>query len=156
MMDSVWKPSVETVLSTFSGLCQMTWNVKRHEMSFDMKCQKTWQMAFTQSPSLSNNPKIPTYYLIFAENTNSGSVDGEQAQLWKEPSNWEDKIHKTNSYNNPRIYTPFMSPPKTSKLANWLQAFLLLTQACEVWSRCGWIICSRRPAAEVAARETGG
>ena len=24
------------------------------------------QMAFTQSPSLSNNPKIPTYYLIFA------------------------------------------------------------------------------------------
>ena len=23
-------------------------------------------MAFTQSPSLSNNPKIPTYYLIFA------------------------------------------------------------------------------------------
>ena len=25
------------------------------------------QMAFTQSPSLSNNPKIPTYYLIFAD-----------------------------------------------------------------------------------------
>ena len=24
------------------------------------------QMAFTQSSSLSNNPKIPTYYLIFA------------------------------------------------------------------------------------------
>ena len=23
-------------------------------------------MAFTQSPSVSNNPKIPTYYLIFA------------------------------------------------------------------------------------------
>ena len=28
------------------------------------------QMAFTQSPSLSNNPKIPTYYLIFAEMLN--------------------------------------------------------------------------------------
>ena len=28
------------------------------------------QMAFTQSPSLSNNPKIPTYYLIFAEMSN--------------------------------------------------------------------------------------
>ena len=25
------------------------------------------QMAFTQSPSVSNNPKIPTNYLIFAE-----------------------------------------------------------------------------------------
>ena len=25
-------------------------------------------MAFIQSPSVSNNPKIPTYYLIFAVN----------------------------------------------------------------------------------------
>ena len=75
-MDFVWKSSVETVfgyITTFSGLFG-------HFMTFDISWHLTFhdhwrlkytevqsqQMAFTQSPSVSNNPKIPTYYLIFA------------------------------------------------------------------------------------------
>ena len=34
--------------------CQMTWNVKRHEMSNDMKCQKTWNIKWHE---MSNDMK---------------------------------------------------------------------------------------------------
>ena len=44
---------------------EITWQRKSHgKRNIEVKSQ---QMAFTQSPSVSNNPKIPTYYLIFAE-----------------------------------------------------------------------------------------
>ena len=41
---------------------EITWQEKSQKYT-EVKSQ---QMAFTQSPSVSNNPKIPTYYLIFA------------------------------------------------------------------------------------------
>ena len=43
------------------------------------------QMAFTQSPSLSNNPKIPTYYLIFA-------VWFRQSERWGEKADSDFRI----------------------------------------------------------------
>merc|ERR550539_1371208 len=44
---------------------EITWQRKSHgKRNIEVKSQ---QIAFTQSPSVSNNPKIPTYYLIFAE-----------------------------------------------------------------------------------------
>ena len=54
-----------------------------------MKCKMTevqsQQMAFTQSPSLSNNPKIPTYYLIFPVTNVHWRKDRE---LLYEAANW--------------------------------------------------------------------
>jgi len=52
---------------------EITGQKKSHGKGNHMEKEITWQekyteqMAFTQSPSVSNNPKIPTYYLIFAE-----------------------------------------------------------------------------------------
>ena len=48
----------------FKSMCHVScvidhWRLKYTEV-------QSQQMAFTQSSSLSNNPKIPTYYLIFA------------------------------------------------------------------------------------------
>ena len=52
---------------------EITGQKKSHGKGNHMEKEITWQekyteqMAFTQSPSVRNNPKIPTYYLIFAE-----------------------------------------------------------------------------------------
>ena len=48
------------LLVDFSDLsCDTHWRLKYTEV-------QSQQIAFTQSPPVSNNPKIPTYYLIFA------------------------------------------------------------------------------------------
>ena len=56
---------------------EVTWQEKYTEV-------KSQQMAFTQSPSVSNNPKIPTYYLIFAE----------MSDVMKCKMSWNVKCHE--------------------------------------------------------------
>jgi hypothetical protein len=41
-------------------------NIYKRPLKVEITEVQSQQMAFTQSLSVSNNPKIPTYYLIFA------------------------------------------------------------------------------------------
>ena len=49
---------------SMSTLMSMSMRLLKVRRNTEVQSQ---QMAFTESPSVSNNPKIPTNYLIFAE-----------------------------------------------------------------------------------------
>merc|ERR1712037_117852 len=61
---------------------EITWQEKSQKYT-EVKSQ---QMAFTQSPSVSNNPKIPTYYLIFAETSHDTRNPMTREITWQEKS----------------------------------------------------------------------
>ena len=80
--------------------CKRRVNIVRcHHWRLNYTEVQSQQMAFTQSLSLSNNPKIPTYYLIFAVSSHNISWSHQKSALESDFQNLESFIRLSTPAN---------------------------------------------------------